>query len=160
METGGVTGQASAHLAACASCRSHAVLLGLLGGVAPRPADDADVERIMAALSPAPWQRRTVNAWLPLAAGLALVVVGLVLLGGVPAQMEVASLPGVAGGFLAKLASIGLDAVAAAKGGADLAQVLAAASGAWLLVWLALAAAGGSWAVVAMAGRRRAGARR
>jgi len=61
---------------------------------------------------------------------------------------------------LARLASIGLDAVAAARGSADLAQVLAAATGVWLFVWLALVAAGGSWAVVAMAVRRRAGARR
>jgi hypothetical protein len=114
----------------------------------------------MAALPPAPWQRRTLYTWLPLAAGLMLVVVGLMLLGVVPAQQEVAALPGVAGSFLARLASIGLDAVAAAKGSADLAQVLAAASGAWLFLWLALTAAGGSWAVAAMTGRRRGGASR
>ncbi len=159
-ETGGVTGQASAHLAACASCRAHARLLGLLDQAAPHPAADADVKRIMAALPPAPWQRRTAGAWLPLVAGLALVVGGLLLLGGVPAGSEVASLPGVASGFLARVASVGLDAVAAARGGADLARVLAAASGVWLFVWLALAAVGGSWAVVAVAVRRRAGARR
>jgi len=114
----------------------------------------------MAALPAAPWQRRSLRAWLPFAAGLALVVSGLVLMGGVPAQSEVASLPGAAGGFLARLASLTLDTLAAARVSADLAQVLAATSGAWLFVWLALAAVGGSWAVVAIAGRRRAGARR
>ena len=158
-ETGSVTGEVSAHLAACASCRAHARLLDVLEQVAPRPADDAEVAGVLAALPPAPWQRRTLRAWLPLAAGLALVAGGLLLLGGVPAGSEVASLPGVASGFLAQLAAIGLDAAAAARGGADLAQVLAAASGVWLFVWLALAAVGGSWAVVAMAVRHRAGAR-
>jgi hypothetical protein len=158
-ESGGETGQVSAHLEACASCRSHAALLRVLRGVEPREAKPAEVARIMTALPPAPWQRRSLRAWLPLVAGLAMMALGFLALGGLPARAEMASLPSAAGAFLASLVSWGLDALAAAHGSVAAAKALAASTGAWLLVWLVLATLGGSWAVATMA-RRGIGARR
>jgi len=159
METGGVTGQISVHLAACSTCRAHAELLGVLERVAPAPADEAAVRRIMAVLPAARWQRRSLAAWLPVAAGLALVVAGLVLLGGIPAAGVAASVPGVAGGFLGWLATWTLDALAAAQGGSDAARALAALGGVWLIVWLVATALGGTWVALALAHRRHARSR-
>ncbi len=101
----------------------------------PRPTPRA-VRRIMEALPPVGWQRRRFAAWLPLAAGLALAASGLALLGGIPAATAVAGLPAALGGVLGWIASSALDALAAARGGADAARVLAAAGGAWFVVWL------------------------
>ncbi len=52
--------------------------------VSARESDEAAVRRIVAALPPAPWQRRRAATWLPLAAGVGLVGTGFALLGGVP----------------------------------------------------------------------------
>jgi hypothetical protein len=146
-----------AHLEGCASCRAHAVLLGVLGGLAPGEADEGTVHRIVLALPPAPWQRRRLAAWLPLAAGLALAAVGLVLSGGIPAPGVMSSLPGAAAGILGWIVSSALDAVAAARGGTSAAQAVVAGGGFWMLLWLAAAAVGGSWAVVALVTRTRGG---
>ena len=113
----------------------------------------------MTALPPAPWQRRRLAAWLPLAAGLALAVLGLVLSGGIPASGVMSSLPGAAGGVLAWIVSSVLDTLAAARGGTGAARVMVATGGFSLLLWLAAAALGGSWAVVALVGRTRSGGR-
>ena len=115
------------------------------------------VRVVMAALPTAPWQRKRLAAWLPLAAGLALAAAGLLLVGGVPASGTVAQLPAAAEGVLRWIASSALDALAAARGGSDAAKILVATGGSWLVVWLALAALGGSWAMVSLVGRARRG---
>jgi hypothetical protein len=159
LEAGGGDGEFRAHLEGCASCRAHAALLTVLGRLAPGEASEETVNRIVAALPPAPWQRRRLAAWLPLAAGFALAVVGLVLSGGIPAPDVMSSLPGVAGGVLGWILSSALDALAAARGGTDAARAMVATGGFSLLLWLAAAAVGGSWAVVALLGRTRGGGR-
>jgi hypothetical protein len=111
----------------------------------------------MAALLPAPWQRRRLAAWLPLAAGLALAVVGLVLSGGIPAPGVMSTLPAAAGGVLGWIVSSVLDTLAVARGGTDAARAMVATGGFSLLLWLAAAAVCGSWAVVALVGRTRGG---
>lgn len=148
-----------AHLVGCASCRAHAALLEVLGSLAPGDASDETVTRIVTALPPAPWQRRRLAAWLPLAAGLALAVVGLVLSGGIPAPGVMSSLPAAAGGVLGWIVSSVLDTLAAARGGTDAARAMVTTGGFSLLLWLAAAAVGGSWAVVALVGRSRSGGR-
>ena len=146
-----------AHLAGCASCRAHVALLEILGGLAPGEASEETVTRIMAALPPAPWRRRRLAAWLPLAAGLALAVVGLVLSGGIPAPGVMSALPAAAGGVLGWIVSSILDTLAAARGGTDAARAMVTTGGFSLLLWLAAAAVSASWAVVALVGRTRSG---
>ncbi len=153
-------GRLAAHLDACGACRAHAALLDVLAEVEPGEADDATVRSLMAALPPAPWQRRRLTAWLPLAAGVALAFAGWLMLGGVPAAGTVAQIPAAAQGVLAWIAASAADAFTAARGGSDAARVVAAAGGAWFVVWLALAALGGGWAMVALAARGRRGAGR
>jgi hypothetical protein len=157
METEGSVphGDLQTHLASCAPCRAHAALLAVLGRLEPGEAGEETVHRIVAALPPAPWQRRRLAAWLPLAAGLALVAAGLVLSGGIPAPTTMSSLSGAVGGVLGWIGTSALDALAAVRGSTDAAQVLAAAGGFWLLLWLAMAAFGGSWAVVSLVKRSR-----
>jgi hypothetical protein len=161
LEAGGAASDAdaAAHIQACEGCRAHAAILAVLGRLEPPQADPESVRRVMAALPPAAWQRRRLAAWLPLAAGLALVASGLVLLGGIPAATAVAGLPAALGGVLGWIVSSALDALAAARGGAAAARMLAAAGGAWFVVWLALTALGGGWAVVSLVARARAGGR-
>ncbi len=161
LEAGGAASDAdaAAHLQACEGCRAHAAILAVLGSLEPPQADPDSVRQIMAALPTAAWQRRRLAAWLPLAAGLALVAFGLVLLGGVPAATAVAGLPAALGGVLGWIAASALDALTAARAGADAARVLAAAGGVWLVVWLLVAALGGGWAVVSLVGRARVGGR-
>ena len=160
LETGaGADREVRTHLEACASCRAHAALLDVLGRLAPGEASEETVRRIVAALPPAPWQRRRLAAFLPLAAGLALAVLGLVLSGGIPAPGVMSSLPAAAGGVLGWIVSSALDALAAARGGTDAVRMTVTAGGFWLLLWLAAAALGGSWAVVALVGRSRGGDR-
>lgn len=141
---------ASAHLDSCPACRAHAALLAAFARVPAREPDEAAVRRIVAALPPAPWQRRRVATWLPLAAGVGLVGTGFALLGGVPAPGAVAELPGVAGGFLSWLGSSVLDAVAAARASSDAVRVTLAAEGLWVLLWAAVTALGGGWALRAL----------
>lgn len=148
-----------AHLEGCPSCRAHAALIEVLGRLAPGEASEETVRRIVAVLPPAPWQRRRLAAWLPLAAGLALAVVGLVLSGGIPAPGVMSSLPAAAGGVLGWIVSSALDALAAARGATDATHVVVTAGGFWILLWLAAAAIGGSWAVVALVARSRDGGR-
>jgi predicted anti-sigma-YlaC factor YlaD len=160
LETGGlpVRSEVRAHLNECPACRAHAALLAILAELAPSEADPVTVRAVMTALPPAPWQKRRFAAWLPLAAGLAFVAAGMLLLGGVPASGTVAQLPAAAGGVLGWIASSALDALTAARGGSDAAKMLVAVGGSWLVVWLALAALGGSWAMVSLVGRARRGA--
>ena len=150
--------EARAHVASCRQCGAHAALLAVLDRAPVEEAGRVTVSAIMAALPPAPWQRRRVATWLPLAAGVAFVGVGFTLLGGVPAPSAVAELPGVAGGFAAWLGSWLLDAVAAARGSSDAVRVTLAAEGVWLVLWAALTAVGGGLAVRALA-RPAAGGR-
>jgi hypothetical protein len=147
------------HLDGCPVCRAHAALLAVLAEVEPGEADSVTVRRVMAALPPAPWQRRSLAAWLSFAAGLVFVLGGLLLMGGVPASGIVAELPAVVGGLLGWIASSALDALVAARGGSDAARALLAAGGLWLVVWLALAALGGSWAMISLVARPRRGLR-
>ncbi len=146
----------AAHLQTCEGCRSHAAILAVLGRLEPQADPDA-VRSIMAALPPAPWQRRRVAFWLPLAAGLGLVAAGLALLGGVPAPTAVAGLPAAVAAVLGWIVSSALDTLAAAHAGSDAVRVALAAGGLWLVIWLALAALGGSWAVVSLVARVRTG---
>jgi predicted anti-sigma-YlaC factor YlaD len=147
-----------AHLSVCAACRAHAALLAAFAQVPARKVDEAAVRRIVAALPPAPWQRRRVATWLPLTAGLGLVGTGFALLGGIPAPGAVAELPGVAGGFATWLGSSVLDAVAAARASSDAVRVTLAAEGLWLVLWAAATALGGGWVVRALV-RPEAGGR-
>jgi hypothetical protein len=144
-----------AHLDACAQCRAHAALLAVLGRLEAPEASEETVHRIVAALPPAPWQRRRLAAWLPLAAGLALVAASLALSGGIPALATMSSLSGAVGGVLGWIVASALDALAAARGSTDAAQAVVAAGGVWLLLWLVTAALGGSWAVVSLVKRSR-----
>jgi hypothetical protein len=146
--------EVAAHLAGCPACRAHASLLRVLAAVEPREADEATVARIVAALPPAPWVLRRAAAWLPMAAGLALAVLGLAVAGGVPAPSVASSVPGAIGGIGAWLVSALLDAVAAARAGSDAARAAATAGGLGMLLWLFVVALGGGWAVVSLAGRR------
>jgi len=148
-----------AHLKACAHCRAHAALLAVLGRLEPAQASEETVHRIVAALPPAPWQRRRVAAWLPLVAGLALVVAGLAISGGIPAPATLSSLPAALGGVLGWIGASALDALAAARGSTDAAQAVVAAGGFWLLLWLVVAALGSGWAVVSLVNRSRGGRR-
>ncbi|MBI4917984.1 MAG: hypothetical protein HY825_19255 [Acidobacteria bacterium] len=141
---------ASAHLDACPACRAHAALLATFARVPAREPDEAAVRRIVAALPPAPWQRRRIATWLPLAAGVGLVGTGFALLGGVPAPGAVAELPGVAGGFLTWLGSSVLDAVVAARASSEAVRATLAAEGLWLVLWAAVTALGGGWALRAL----------
>ena len=157
LEAGGAADdrEVAAHLAGCPACRAHASLLEVLGGLAPAEADETAVSRIVAALPPAPWLRRRLAAWLPLAAGLTLAAIGLVLSGGIPAPGVVSSLPGAAGAVTGWLVSSFLDALAAARAGTDAVQTVTTAGGLGMLLWLAAAALGSGWAVVSLAGRPR-----
>lgn len=161
MESGGASDDAGirAHLDECPACRAHASLLAILAELEPGEADTETVRDVMRALPPAPWQKRRVAAWLPFAAGLALMAAGLAMLGGVPAGGFVAQLPAAAGGVLAWIAASARDTLVAARGGADAARTVAAAGGIWFVVWVAVAALGGSWAMVALSARGRRGAR-
>jgi hypothetical protein len=155
----GLDGGARLHLKNCPSCGAHAVVLATLDRLRVGEADSETVKRVMAALPPAPWRHRRLAAWLPIAAGLALFGIGFGLLGGVPAPGAVSALPGALGGLAAWLASSLLDAVAAARGGAEAVRALLAVEGLSLVLWLLLTAAGSSFAVRALV-RRRAEVRR
>jgi hypothetical protein len=145
--------EVAAHLAGCSACRAHAALLHVFGELTPGEADEQTVSRIVAALPPAPWLRRRVAGWLPLAAGVALAAIGLVLSGGIPAPSVTSALPGAAGAVAAWIVSSLLDALAAARAGTDAARAAATAGGLWMVLWLVAAGLGGSWAVVSLVGR-------
>jgi hypothetical protein len=157
----GSSGQApvSEHLSSCEACRRHAALLASLDTLEPHAADSGRVEEVLASLPLAPWQRRRLSTWLPLAAGLVLTGSGLALVGGVPAPSAVAALPQVTGNLAAWFASWVMDALAAVRGGSGAVRAVVAAEGGRVIVWLLLAAAGGGWAARALA-VRRLGARR
>ncbi|MGE5235101.1 MAG: hypothetical protein ACM3O7_01985 [Acidobacteriota bacterium] len=146
------------HLDGCPVCRRHQALLATLARLDTPPVSEARVAEIMSALPAAGWQRRHPATWLPLAAGLVLAALGLVLLGGLPASGAVAALPQAASGISAWLTSWILDGLAAVRGGADAVRLLLAAEGLWLLWMVLAAAAGGGLAVRALARRRRGGA--
>lgn len=158
LEDGESSDQVPVHVENCNGCRAHAALLAALAAAAPGEADAAAVQAIMAARPVARWQRRQLRSWLPLAAGLALVGLGLVLLGGVPGSGAVAFLPGALGSVVALAFSAVADAIAVARGSAEALRALVQAGGGWAMVWLLLVALGGVWGVMALA-RRRVGAR-
>lgn len=146
------------HVQACAGCREHAALLASLADAAPGGTDEVAVQAILAARPVARWQRRQLRSWLPLAAGLGLVAVGLVLLGGVPGSGAVALLPGALGAVATLAGSVVADTIAVARGSAEAVRALLGAGGVWAVIWLLAAALGGGWGVLALA-RRRAGER-
>lgn len=145
------------HLSECAECRTHAAVVCSLASLSPAPADDGAVAQIIAALPPARWQYRRVATWLPLAAALALVAVGLLLLGGVPAGSFVAAIPSAASGVLGWIGTWALDTMVVARGSADAVRAAVSVAGAWLVIWLMVVALGGGWVASALARRRRTG---
>jgi hypothetical protein len=153
-----VPGPLAGHLEDCASCRRHHALIAVLAHLEPtREAADARVTEIMRALPPARWQRHRLTSWLPLAAGLGLVALGLAMLGGIPAPGAVAALPHLASALTAWFTSVCLDGLAAVRGGATAAHLLVATEGLWLFWVLLAAAAGGGLAARALARRRHGG---
>lgn len=158
LEDGESSPDLAVHVQACAGCREHAALLASLADVAPGETDEVAVQAILAARPVTRWQRQRVRSWLPLAAGLATVAVGLVLLGGVPGIGAVALLPGALGAVATLASSVVADTIAVARGSAEAVRVLLGAGGVWAVIWLLAAALGGGWGVLALA-RRRAGER-
>lgn len=142
------------HVAGCATCRAHAALLTTLAAAAPRQVDETTVAAILAARPVARWQRRRLTTWLPLAAGLALMVAGLALLGGVPGSGALALLPGALGGLVSLAAAAVADAWVVVRGGGEAMRALVGVGGGWVVVWLVVLALGGGWGVVALARRR------
>lgn len=158
LEEGEASPELARHVRACAGCAAHAALLALLLAAAPGEADEGVVHAILAARPVAPWQRRRWATWLPLAAGLALVALGVALLGGVPGSGAIALVPGALGTLITLAGSAVADTLAMVRGGSEAMRVLLGAGGVWVVVWLLVAALGGGWGVLALA-RRRAGVR-
>ena len=143
-ETGSLRPDMAAHLAECRSCAAQAGLLGLLEGLRPGDGNEDLARRILLELPIAGWQLRRPAAWLPLAAGGALTVGGLMLIGGVPGSATLATLP--AGGYSLAAASA-LDVITAVRGSADAMRSVVTAAGYSALMWLGLSALAGSVAV-------------
>jgi hypothetical protein len=144
------------HMETCASCRAHAALLETLTTLRPPEADDGRVRAILRSLPVARWQRRRLVTWLPAAAGLLLVVAGMMLLGGVPAGGAVAALPSAIGALGGLLGRAVVGTLTVLRGSGDAVRAVVSAGGVWVVVWLLLAALGGGWGVMALArGRRR-----
>lgn len=158
LEDGESSPELAVHVQSCASCRAHSALLTSLAAAAPKEADEGAVQAILAARPVARWQRRRLSSWLPVAAGLALVAVGLALLGGVPASGAMALFPGALGGLATLAGSAVADTLAVVRGSAEAVRAMVGAGGVWVVVWLLVAALGGGWGVLALA-RRRAGER-
>jgi len=146
-ETAALRPEVASHLAECRSCAAQAGLLSLLEGLHPREGDEERVRRLLLDLPIAGWQLRRAAAWAPLAAGVALTVGGVVLVGGVPGGATLASLPASIYSFAVATA---LDAAAAARGSADAVRAFVTAAGYSTLVWLGLTAVAGSLAVRAL----------
>lgn len=159
LEDGQTSPEQAVHVQGCAGCRLHAALLAALAAAAPREVDEGAVRAILAARPVARWQRRRVATWLPVAAGLLLVGVGLALLGGVPGSGAMALVPGAFGALAGLAGSAVADTLAVVRGSGEAVRALAGAGGVWVVVWLLVAALGGGWGVLALA-RRRAGERR
>ena len=155
IEDGEVIDGMRAHLEACSGCRQHASLMTVLEELEPGEADPAEVEAIMAALPVAGWQRKLAVRWMPAVAGLFLMVLGFLAMGGLPAGGTVATLPG---GLTGWIIGTGLDALTAARESSDAVRLVLAAGGVWLGLWMLLAAVGGGWSVLALA-RRSSGRR-
>ncbi len=150
IEDGEVIDGMRAHLEECAGCREHASLLAVLADLEPGEADPTEVDAIMAALPVARWQRTLAVRWLPAVAGLFLMIVGFLAMGGLPAGGTVATLPG---GLTGWITATGLDALTAARESSDAVRLVLAAGGVWLGLWMLLAAVGGGWSVLALARR-------
>lgn len=144
-----------AHLSSCPTCRAHALLLGQLEALAPAPADEARVLEIMAALPPAPWQRRRAWAWMPAAAAVAAVAAGLGLVGALPAPSVMSALPEAAAGLLGWMGDHVADTLVAARSGSGALQTVAAAGGIGLLLGSLVALIGGGWAAFSLVRRGR-----
>ncbi|MFH1178089.1 MAG: hypothetical protein V1750_11835 [Acidobacteriota bacterium] len=151
-ETGGERSlEVAAHLKRCPACSRQAALVSLLDSLAPEEGNKERAAEIFAALPPAPWQLRRPLTWLPAAASLGLVAVGLGLLGPLPGGSAVSLLPGATAQLGGWLLSTALDLVTAVRGSADAARVVLAAGGGGLVMWLVATALGGSLAVAALA---------
>ena len=159
LEGEGEQAEIGAHIKSCNVCRAHADVLQLLAELEPGAPDPEAVREIMTALPSAPWQRRRLTTWLPLAAGLGLVVAGLGLLGGMPAAGAVALVPGAASSVFAYLAAWFLDALTAVRGTSHALEIAVVVQGAGLLLWLAVVAVSSGWATIALARGPRRGTR-
>ncbi len=159
LEDGETSPEQAVHVQGCADCRLHAALLAWLAAAAPGEADEGAVQAILAARPVARWQRRRVATWLPVAVGLALVGLGLALLGGVPGRGAMALVPGAVGALASLAGSAVADWLAVMRGSAEAMRALAGAGGVWVVVWLLVAALAGGWGVLALA-RRGVGDRR
>jgi hypothetical protein len=146
-DAGRIDPDVMAHLSECGRCARHAGLVELLGDLEPGEAGDATVRELLLGLPLAPWQLRRPATWAPLAAGVALSVGGVALLGGVPAGGTILALPGAAYSFVASSA---VDLLTAARGSADALRVVVGSGGAAAMVWLGLTALAGSLAVRAL----------
>ncbi|MGV8039891.1 MAG: hypothetical protein AB2L07_07390 [Thermoanaerobaculaceae bacterium] len=147
--------RAEAHLSSCATCQAHALLLGRLESLAPAPADEARVLEIMAALPPAPWQRRRAWAWVPAAAAGVLAAAGLGLVGALPAPSVMGTLPEAAGGLLGWMGNYAVDTLVAAQSGSGAVQMVAAAGGIGLVIASVVTLFGGGWAMLSLVRRGR-----
>jgi hypothetical protein len=149
--------EVAAHLKTCTGCLAHARLLTSFGSAATAVADERYVRQVLMVLPPAPWQRRRVSTWLPLAGSLLLVGVGLSMLGGVPAQSVVAGIPAMMASLGGWLGGWALDMLTVAESGQDALRALSATAGAWFVAWLVMVALGSGWAALTLARRREAG---
>lgn len=109
----------------------------------------------MSALPPARWQRRRLASWLPLAGSLALIVLGLAMLGGVPAGSVVSGVPSIAANLGGWIGGWALDLLTVAESGGAALRAFMAAAGAWFLAWLVMIGVGSGWAALTLARRRR-----
>jgi hypothetical protein len=140
-----------AHLGRCPACSRRAALISLLDSLAPEEGREERAAAIFAALPLAPWQLRRPLTWLPAAASLGLIGIGLGLLGPLPGGSAVSLLPGATAQIGGWVLSTALDLVTAVRGSADAARVVLAAGGGGLVMWLVLTALGGSLAAAALA---------
>lgn len=147
--------RAEAHLSSCETCRAHALLLGTLESLAPAAVDEARVLEIMAALPPAPWQRRRAWAWVPAAVAGVAVAAGLGLVGALPAPSVMGALPEAAAGLLGWMGDHAADTLVAAQSGSGALQMVAAAGGVGLLLGSLVALLGGGWAALSLVRRGR-----
>jgi hypothetical protein len=153
-EPGRPSPEVAAHLAACHGCAAQVGLVRLLEGLSPGDGDEESARRILLDLPIAGWQLRRAAAWVPLAAGGALVGGGLLLVGGLPGGATLATLPASLYSFAAGSA---LDLAAVARGSADAVRAFVTAAGYSALAWLGLSALAGSLAVRALLRRSARG---
>jgi anti-sigma factor RsiW len=146
----GLPAEVRAHLESCPACARHAALLAILDGAAAGPVDEAEALRVVRGLPRAAWQLRRLATWMPLLAGAALLVTGLVLLPLRPVGGTISGFPALAGGVFAWVISLLHDLLIAVRESRVAVQVVLAAAGTWVMIWLGLTALGGGLLVHAL----------